>query len=181
MIKIPASEFFDLSAPMLRLNEAKYLFEQFKSSRNAEINYGLFLLTTYFDSFLFCLISVEEMVEDETQKSLRNLDSFLFLKALRNISTHHSVLSGVKGKFPRPISRIVSVGVGCSPEFSEQFFLIPERLRDIFDKILSERPSEKYTLAGARRYLDQLESSGKKIMLVDTIHSALTEIEQHVV
>ncbi|MCH6485313.1 hypothetical protein MMG85_17310 [Pseudoxanthomonas sp. LH2527] len=180
MSRIAAGEFAEMSAPLLRFTEAKYLFEQFKSARNAEVNYGLFLLTAYFDSLLFCLVSVEEMVDESARKNLRSIKSFLFLKALRNITTHHSVLSGVKGKFPRPVSRIVSVGVGCRPEFSEQFVLIPERLREIFDKILAERRGEKHTLQGAREYLDQLEASGTRIMLVDTVQSAIAEIEPHV-
>ncbi|MBN8947910.1 hypothetical protein ACVCL3_10780 [Rhodanobacter sp. UC4437_H4] len=180
MSKIAAGQFAEMSAPLLRLTEAKYLFEQFKSARNAEPNHGLFLLTVYFDSLLFCLISVEEMVDEKTRKTLRGLNSFLFFKALRNITTHHSVLSGVKGKFARPISRIVSVGVGCRPEFSEQFFLIPERLREIFDSVLAERPGERHTLQGARDYLDQLEATGTQIMLVETVQAAISEIEVHV-
>lgn len=180
MNKIAAEQFAAMSAPMLRLTEARYLFDQFKSARNAEPNQGLFLLTVYFDAFLFCFISIEEMVDTATRGKLRAIPSFTFFKALRNIATHHSVLSGVKGKFARPISRIVSVGVGCNVEFSEQFFLLPEKLRAIFDAVLQERPGEKRTIEAARSYLSQLENTGKQIMLVDLTQAVVSEVEPHV-
>ena len=180
MTKIAADRFAEMSAPMLRLTEAKYLFDQFKSARNAEQNHGLFLLTVYFDAFLFCLISIEEMVDDATRDKLRAIPAFLFFKALRNVATHHSVLSGVKGKFARPISRIVSVGIGCSVEFSEQFFLLPDKLRVIFDTVLQERPGERRTIEAARNYLSQLETSGRQIMIVDLIQAVVSEVEPHV-
>lgn len=180
MTKVSASEFAEMSAALLRFAEAKYLFEQFKAARSSEINQGLFLLTVYFDSFLFCLVSVEEMVDSSARDKLRVTPSFLFFKALRNITTHHSVLSGLKGKFPRPISRIVSIGVGYKVDFPEQFFLLPERLREIFDRILLERPNEKRTITAARSYLDRLETAGNQIMITDLMESVLTDVEPHV-
>jgi hypothetical protein len=181
MSKIPAGQFAAMSAPLLRLTEAKYLFDQFKSARNAEPNHGLFLLTVYFDSLLFCLVSIEEMADTPTRKKLCAVPSFLFFKALRNITTHHIVLSGIKGKFERPISRIVSVGVGCQVEFSEQFFLLPDKLRNIFDSVLKERPYEKRTLDAAQSYLSQIEETGRQIMIVDLIQTVISEVEPHVV
>jgi hypothetical protein len=180
MNTISVDHFAEMSAPMLRLTEAKYLFEQFKSARNAEPNYGLFLLTVYFDSFLLCFASIEDMVDQPTRRKLRSVPSFVFFKALRNIATHHSVLSGLKGKFPRPISRLVSVGIGAPVEFSEQFFLLPDKLRNIFDAILMERPNQKRTIEAAQAYLAGLEAPGTKIMIVDLIQTAITEVEPHV-
>lgn len=180
MNKILAHDFAEMSAPMLRLSEAKFLFEKFKEARSGAPNEGLFLLTVYFDAILFCLTSVEEMVDDETRQELRAIDSFLFFKALRNVATHHCVLSGLKGKFARPIARVVSFGVGCAVEFSEQFFFVPERLREVFDKVLAERPGERRTLESARRYLDRLEARGGNIMVVDAVESVIAEIEQKV-
>jgi hypothetical protein len=179
--RIAAIEFAEMSAPLLRLTESKYLFDQFKRSQNTDINYGLFLLTVYFDSLLFCFVSIEEMVDVATRDKLRSIQSFIFFKALRNISTHHSVLSGLKGKFTAPISRIVSIGIGCEVDFSEQFFVTPERLREVFDAILKERPREKRTIEGARNYLADLEAKGGHIMLVDLIQTAITDIEPHIV
>ncbi|PSD23139.1 hypothetical protein C7E13_12340 [Stenotrophomonas maltophilia] len=120
------------------------------------------------------------MVDEETRQKLRAIDSFLFFKALRNVATHHCVLSGLKGKFARPIARVVSVGVGCPVEFSEQFFFIPERLREVFNKVLAERPGERRTLESARRYLERLEARGGNIMVVDAVEIVIAEIEQNV-
>ena len=180
MNKIAVTGFAEMSAPFLRLTEAKYLFDQFKHARNADPNYGLFLLTVYFDSLLFCFVSIEEMVDTSTRDKIRAIQSFAFFKALRNISTHHSVLSGLKGKFSRPISRIVSIGMGCNVEFSEQFFLVPDKIRVIFDAVLIERPGEKRTIESARNYLASLEATNTQIMLVDLIQAAITDIEPHV-
>lgn len=176
-----ASDFSDMSPAQLRLAEAKYLFECFKGSRDTHPDQGLFLLTVFFDSFLFCLVSIEEMVEDETRNRLRALDSFMFFKALRNITTHHSVLSGVKGKFERPISRVVSIGYGCEGQFGAQFFLIPEKLEKIFGHILIERKGQKKTIEMARGHLSTLTAIGGTIMLVDVIEGVISDIEQHIV
>ena len=182
MSEIPAADFLEMSPAYVRLQETRQLFDDFKSARNAKPNHGLFLLTTYFDALLFCLVSVEEMVPVQIRQVLRSLDSFLFFKALRNITTHHIVLSGFKGKFERPIARVVSVGVGCTPELSEQFYVIPERLEAIFDAVLAGRPSERGTIEGARRYLASVVAQGnKQILLVALIDGVLSEIEQHVV
>ncbi|WP_312252481.1 hypothetical protein [Stenotrophomonas sp.] len=176
-MNILAHDFAAMSAPLLRLNEAKFLLNRFNASRNVDPNEGLFLLTVYFDSFLFSLISVEEMVDDQTRAALRAMDSFLFFKALRNVSTHHSVLSGLHGKFERPISRKVSIGIGCDVDYSEQFYFIPERLRDVFKQVLAERQGEKWTLAGAGRYLDALEAAGGDIMVADSASSVVRDVE----
>ena len=181
MRAISVTEFATMSAAKLRLTEAQYLFEQFKAVRNAEPNHGLFLLTVYFDSLLFCLISIEEMVDTATKSTLRQIDSFRFFKALRNITSHHSVLSGIHGKFDRPISRNISVHMGGQAEFSEQFFLLPDKLRTIFDSVEKERQREKPNLDAARVYLSTLETSGKQIMLVDLVENAIADIERHIV
>jgi hypothetical protein len=180
MIKISAADFLEMSPAELRLAETNHLFHLFKESRNAEVNYGMFLLTTYFDALLFCFVSIEEMVDTTRKEQLRSLDSFMFFKALRNIATHHSVLSGIKGKFERPISRIVSVSVGGTVPFSEQLFLVPEKLEAIFSSILLERPSERRTIDVARRHLAALKEAGGDIMLVDVIEAAVAEATPHV-
>jgi hypothetical protein len=92
MIKISAADFSEMSPAQLRLAETNHLLNLFKAARNAEVNYGMFLLTTYFDSILFCFASIEEMVAPECKDTLRSLDSFVFFKALRNIATHQCPL-----------------------------------------------------------------------------------------
>lgn len=177
MKSISVNEFSAMSAPELRLREVKYLFEKFKAARNSEPNCGLFLLTVYFDSLLFCLISIEEMVDQATKDRLRALDSFSFFKALRNITGHHSILSSSKGKFERPVSRIVSVGVGCSVEYAEQFVLLPVKLEAVFANLLAERPRERKTIEKARSYLASLRFKPGDMLLVEAIQGAIAEVE----
>ncbi len=116
------------------------------------------------------------MVEQERKKALLAIDSFLFLKALRNIATHHCVLSGIKGKFERPVVRLISVGVGTTVPFAEQFILVPEKLEIIFSAILSARRREARTIDGARRYLATLQLTGEDIFLVNVVEEALTDV-----
>ena len=181
MSKIAADQFAEMSAPLLRLTEARYLFDQFKSARNAEPNHGLFLLTVYFNSFLFCLVSIEEMVDTATRsKSVRATSFFLFFKALRNIMIHpQRLFRGQRGKFPRLISRIVSVGVGCSVELSVAITLPPDSESHI-DTVATERPRETRTIEAAQSYLSILEAAGQKIMVVDLIQAVVSDVEPHV-
>ncbi|MBI2398448.1 MAG: hypothetical protein HYV17_11685 [Xanthomonadales bacterium] len=177
MVRVSVSDFAGLSAAQLRLEEAKHLFELFEAAQDAEPNYGLFLLTTYFDSLLFCLVSIEEMVDAQTKYKLNSLGSFKFFKALRNIATHHSVLSGVQGKFDRPIARIVSV-VGSSKDTpSEQFYVMPDKLESIFASILRLRKQEEPTIDAARAFLQVLKSRGERILVADLIRSVIADVE----
>jgi hypothetical protein len=91
-----------------------------------------------------------------------------------------SVLSGIKGKFERPVARLVSVSVGGTVPFSEQLFLVPEKLEAIFSSILQERPHELRTIEVARRHLEALKGCEGDIMLVDVIEAAIAEVTPHV-
>lgn len=177
MKNVTASEFSTMSAPELRMSEVRYLFDRFKAARNSQPNCGLFLLTVYFDSLLFCVISIEEMVEPGTRRELRSLNSFSFLKALRNITGHHSILSSSSGKFDKPVSRVVSVGVGCTPEFSEQLVLRPEKMKAVLQALIAERPQERYTVEKARQHLAALQENGSDLFLVKIIEEAIAEVE----
>lgn len=89
-----------ISPAALRLAEADFVLRMFREATKARHDETRFLLTTYFDAFLFCYVSIEEMVEEASLKSkIQAIPIFSFFKALRNIATHHCVLSGVKGKF----------------------------------------------------------------------------------
>lgn len=181
MTKISVTDFTCLTPAALRLAEARFLFERLKDSGRADHDSTLFLMTTYFDSFLFCLVSIEEMITDTQRDSIRSIPVFRFFKALRNITTHHSVLTGIKdSKFPRPITRIVSIGVGCQVDDAAKFCVIPEKLHFIFDEIVKERPGERKTIEFARAFLNDLSDSGRDILVADLMQLAITEIEPHV-
>ncbi|PKM04299.1 MAG: hypothetical protein CVV16_05440 [Gammaproteobacteria bacterium HGW-Gammaproteobacteria-6] len=177
MTIIPADQFATLSPAALRLAEAQFVLEKFSEASLARHNDTLFLLTTYFDAFLFCFVSIEEMVESPEKKTaIQAIPIFSFLKALRNIATHHSILSGVNGKFPRPIVRIVSIG---APD-NAVFCVIPEKIEFIFSEILKIRPREKRTIDTARLFLDSRIAIGGDILLKELLFSAIESVRPHV-
>lgn len=138
-------------------------------------------MTTYFDAFLFCYVSIEEMVEESQKDKLRALGVFRFMKALRNISTHHSVLTGIKdSKFQRPIARVVSIGVDCKVPETAKFFVHPDRLNEIFDAILVERPFEVRTVEPARDFLRERSKSASTLYVADLMKMAISEAGAYV-
>src|SRR6056297_1906356 len=168
MGNISVIDFTHLTPTELRLAESKHLYEQFRESGRADHDQTLFLMTMFFDSFLFCLISIEEMTSVAKKDLLRETQIFRFFKALRNISTHHSILTGLKdNKFPRPIARVVSLGVRTGVEDAAKFYIIPEKLSHIFDEVVKERPRERKTIDSARAFLNTLDASEDLIYVAD--------------
>lgn len=165
-----ADDFLKLNPSELRLREASFLVDRFFEACNAEHNDTLFLMTTYFDSFLFCFVSIEEMVSSEQRVALRESNLFRFIKALRNISTHHSILTGSKtNRFPRPIARILSVGVGCVPKQNAEFYIKDKTLHEIFDKILDKRPQEKHNIPPAKKFLKERAENKERILISELL------------
>lgn len=60
------------------------------------------------------------MVDPDQHSQLRVLERFF--DALQSISTRHSILSGVKGKFDISIFCAVSIGAGSTIELSVWIF-----------------------------------------------------------
>lgn len=155
---IEEEQISEMSPAQLRLAEAKYFYLQFlRHSRSGDC---YFLMVSYFDSYLFALISIEEMVVQKLRLKLYNIPEFAFLKELRNINTHHSVLAAVtkSSKFSRPFSRHIDVG-GPQGDSSELFFK-SNVLRAIFDEIEKEHKEKNRSLKSlnaARTALDLLE------------------------
>src|SRR5712692_11385221 len=104
------SEMSKATTAELRLGAAQYFYTQYLKHCGPPLD-SYFLMVNYFDAFLFALTSIEEMIDQHSKKALRANQTFRFLKALRNITTHHSVLAAAVGnaKFPRPFSRDLSV------------------------------------------------------------------------
>jgi hypothetical protein len=178
---ISVDQFVELPPSQLRLKESEFYLQQLKKAGNADYQSTLFLMTAYFDAFVFAYISIEEMLPLEKKELLRATKIFRFFKALRNISTHHSVLTGIKGtKFERPIERHVTVGVGCQVHDAVKFFLVPEKLNAIFDAVLAERPKEVHTIEPARQFLEEISHSDDTIYVVDLMQSAISEASLHV-
>jgi hypothetical protein len=168
-----------LSAPGLRCAEAQYFLSRFIENCGPPVD-SYFLMVCYFDAFLFSLISVEEMISSEAKEHLRRKDVFRFLKALRNISSHHSVLGASlkDSKFPRPFSRTINVSVGGPPDDSSRLRLRFDVLRNIFDSIEQERPQESKNLDIARKYLAKLEKDNNSdVFIEDIMKEGLNEVK----
>ena len=177
MQTVNVSQFTKLSPAALRLAESRYVLEKFIESCSVRHDDTLFLLTTYFDAFLFCYVSIEEMVDNpDVKNSIRGIPIFMFFKALRNVATHHSVLSGVEGKFPRPITRIVQIGAPTNAVFC----VVPEKVEHIFSELVKIRPSEKNTLTAAKAFLDSLVQRGGDILVHELMADAIEAAEPHV-
>ena len=146
------------SPPVMRFKEAEYFHSQFLKNCGPPRD-SYFLMVCYFDAFLFTLISVEEMVSACAKKQLLACNEFRFLKALRNISSHHSVLGAAltDSKFHRPFSRVISENIGGLQIASSRLKLRFDVLHTIFDAVQKERPSEANTLNIARTFLQELE------------------------
>ena len=160
------------SPASLRLAEAEYFLWEYIRHCGPPID-SYFKMVCYFDAFLFSLVSVEEMIGEEGKRQLQTDVSFRFLKALRNISTHHSILAApIQGKFERPFSRRVTVSVGGSPNDSSRLSLRFDVLRQIFDVVEAERKQEAKTLGLAREFVNDLEASGKDVFLEEIMQHA---------
>lgn len=169
---------FALSSPLFRFAEADYFFSRFVESCGPPSD-SYFRMVCYFDAFLFTLISIEEMVAEDVKKKLNSKPVFKFLKAMRNISTHHSVLGAAlsDSKFPRPFYRVINASIGGPPNDSSRLNLRFDILKQIFQAIEKERPSEKKNLTIARKHIAEREfQSPGEFPLVDEMKSGLDEV-----
>jgi len=171
-------EMAPLSTPQLRHREASYFCSEFIAHCGPPYD-SYFHMVCYFDAFLSALTSVEEMVDDASKAKLRGSDRFRFIKALRNISTHHSVLasSQLDSKFIRPFTRHIFNSVGDTQASSGNLAINYDRFRVMFDAIEAERPSEKHTIAVAKSHLSALEARPQPVFLEQIMHESLAEVE----
>jgi len=168
------------SPSRLRFAEAEYFHTQFLKNCGPPVD-SYFLMVCYFDAFLFALISVEEMVSDAAKDHLRANSEFRFLKALRNISSHHSVLGAAlsDSKFPRPFLRVISVSAGGAPNDSSRLKFRFDVLRSIFDAVEAECPQESRTLSVARAFLQELEDRKvQEVFLEDLMTRGLEAVRE---
>jgi hypothetical protein len=163
-----------LSPAEARLAESSFVLEKFAEASKASHNETLFLLTAYFDAFLFCYISIEEMVDDAHLKSrIQGIPIFAFFKALRNIATHHCVLAGVQGKFPSPIARIVKIG----GRENAVFCVVPDKVEYIFSEIIKIFPRESKTIESARKFLASRVAQGGDILVYELMRAAVESVK----
>jgi hypothetical protein len=164
-----------LTSAQLRLEHASYFLRSFLANCGPPQD-SYFHMTAYFDAFLFSLVSVEEMLEEPKRSALRNCAEFRFMKVLRNVTTHHSVLAASQSdsKFLRPFARHLANCVGAVQEASGRLALHPDRLRSILDVVEKEVPREKPNIDLARQYLQSIEAAGVTVYIEDLMQNALS-------
>lgn len=166
------------TAAQLRYREAEFFYSQFIANSGPPRD-SYFHMICYFDAFLFALVSVEEMIDDTAKSHLRGIDVFRFVKALRNITMHHSVLAAPQpgAKFERPFSRHISESIGGVSEAPAELAIRYDIFRGIFDAIETERPFEKKNLKAVRKYLSKLENRAQPVFLEPVLLDALNAVK----
>ena len=179
---LTVNEFTSTPPSKLRLKEAQFFLGKFEDAGKAGHNDTLFLMTSYLDAFLFTFVSIEEMVPDDIKAELRNLEIFKFFKALRNISTHHVILSASsESKFKPAVSRQVHIGVNCKVPQNAKFFIHAERLQEIFDTILIGNKNERHTIPNAKAFLAKEQVKNQRVILLDLMKKAVNDVFDYVV
>ncbi len=155
----------NLDSGNLRWAEAEYFLNQYISNTGPHDSY--FLMICYLDAFLYTLISIEELVNQSVRNELHQKDAFLFLKALRNTNAHHIVLGArlKDSKFSHPVTPDITIDE--SPYTFTELRLEFDGLRQIFTAIEKQRPGEKRTLDGARRFMALLESQNRNTDVIE--------------
>lgn len=169
-IMINEHEISKTDPAFLRYLEAEYLCGQFLDSCGPPLD-SYFQMILYFDAFLFCFVSIEEMVSPEKKKGLNQLDIFKFFKAARNVTTHHSILAAPvqKGEFVRGVLRDINESTGGSlPIASARFKVNTENFRKIFSLAAKKWPHGKGFQAG-EEYLNRIEANGSSKVYIEDI------------
>lgn len=166
-----------LTPAQLRLSHAEYFLAQYRKHSGPPID-SYWLMVGYFDAYLFALGSVWDMSPNDVQEELNKSRVFQFFKALRNITTHHSVLSVHVGgnKFPRPLSRIVNATLGGPQQDSSRLFFRLDVLRQILDAVEAEWKPAKKNIDAARVYIAELEARSGQIFLDDLMLEAIEAV-----
>jgi len=164
-----------LTPPQLRACEAERFLQLYLESC-APPHDSYFDMICHSDAFLFTLISVEEMVDSQCHGRIGGIPVFRFLKALRNITTHHSVLASAApdSKYPRPFSRLITDG-DRGIASARLFFNFPV-LREVLDALELERPWEKKYFDCAREYISGLEASNSRVFLESPFAEGLSAV-----
>jgi hypothetical protein len=152
----------------LRFKGAQHLYEKFIESCGPPRD-SYFHMITYFDAFLFSYVSIEEMIDKDEKTKLNELDVFKFLKAARNITTHHSVLAAPNqaGDFERPFSRVINDGnTGIA---SAKLRVRIEKFREMFTIAMQKYPRGAKGFQESEAYLLRIETTGADSIFIEEV------------
>lgn len=173
-------ELSQASPARIRLKESEYLYRQFLSYCGPPVN-SYFPMNVYLDAFLFCSVSIEEMVPKDLGEKLNSTDVFKFLKAARNATTHHSPLAAPAGAqtlgFLRPFNRHVSESVGKGPS-SSRLCLNVKAFEEVFELAAAKYRKGSKTLQAGKNYLSRLDSEKENVFIEGIMRDALKTIQK---
>jgi len=129
-----------------------------------------FDMNCFLDAFLFMLVSVEDIAPPNVSANFRKEPAFVFLKQLRNLTTHHAIAAGsIQGsKFLRPLSREVWGNGGGG-----QLFFNLGQLVKVFDAMAAERPRSKPILEQAKAFAATEFPAGSQVYVEVIFRRAL--------
>lgn len=152
---------------LLRYNEASFFLSCFRTSCGPPHD-SYFEMIAYIDAFLFCLISVEDMLSEERKKLLRKKAVFKFLKAARNITGHHTILASPNqhGEYVRPFSRAI---IELPQSASARLRIKIKEFRDLFETAAKIYPSGRSGFKHAKHYLESFEAKGLQVIYIEDV------------
>jgi hypothetical protein len=169
----------------LRLREAIFFREKFDESCSPATQDSYFLWIAYSDAFLMSIVSLEELIGPRKQGRLRASDLFRFLKAIRNITVHHTVISAPKHKHGGRATHVQDLGININEGISASTSVLPRihiaDLRRLLSRRLKQKnfPSrEKGNIVAARRYLSQRTRTGPEIYLKELFEEAIRLVSE---
>jgi len=106
MENLPEAAANRLSPAQFRCKQAECMLDLYVESKGEAYD-SYFDMNCFLDAFLFMLVSVEDIAPPNVSANFRKEPAFVFLKQLRNLTTHHAIAAGsIQGsKFLRPLSR----------------------------------------------------------------------------
>lgn len=153
-------DIMNLSPSQLRYEEARFFLSAFIRHCGPPVD-SYFGMVACFDAFLFCFVSIEELVTPTQKNTLNAQPVFKFLKAARNVTTHRSVLASPvqKGGYERPFYRVIREETGTRSA-SARLCVSIEGFRNLFATVGADRIQEQPTLDAAEDYLKDLAARG---------------------
>ncbi len=155
----------------VRLKESVFFREKFITACGPPLD-SHFEMIVYFDAFLFTIVSIEEMVSTCERQELQVSNVFLFLKAARNVTTHHSVLAAPKqpNGFAYPLPRRITEAVGSAePCAYARCAVSTDKFRAVFRQAAVSYPKGRPNFELGERYLDLIDRRGKQEVYLEDI------------
>ncbi|HEV8069426.1 MAG TPA: hypothetical protein VGP76_16925 [Planctomycetaceae bacterium] len=163
----------------LRLHEALYFLRGFEDACGSQDAMDSWLeWVANADAFVMALISTENLVNKKVKDVLKSLDSFIFLKAMRNATVHELPWFAPKQRkgATAPTRRAIYLQVGAKTgRWVQPMNSVAATRRTLTRR--RKRDAAK-TIDGARRFLRRLrrKSGEDNFLLIDVFEEAFADV-----